>query len=320
MHAIEIEGVTHIYKKNLFERPKKALSGLTLRVEEGEVFGYLGANGAGKTTTIKILVGLQPPTEGSARIFGISVEDVASRRLIGFQPENPYFYEYLTAAETLSFYAALSDVPRSERQRRTGELLEFVGLTEAAQVRVKEFSKGMRQRLGIAQALIHDPKVVILDEPMSGLDPLGRRQVREAILALKAKGLTVFFSSHILSDVQAICDRAGLLVKGVLESCGPVEDLLRPEEKEIEVCLASLSEEKIAALSSQARSVRREGAQVYLIFREHDAAEAAVREALLSGGRLLGFLPIRESLEEVFMRKTGCRQSEVGAWSGGADR
>ena len=174
MPAIEISNLVHEYKHHLFERRKRVLDNLTFTVEEGEIFGFLGPNGAGKTTTIKILTSLLRQTSGEARVFGIDSRLTEARRHVGFQPESPYFYDYLTAGEALRFYAALCGIPRAERARRAGELLEFVGLADAANARMGEFSKGMRQRLGIAQAIIHKPRLVILDEPMSGLDPVGR--------------------------------------------------------------------------------------------------------------------------------------------------
>ncbi len=230
--AIDLRGLTHSYQRNFWEKRRLALDCLDLRVEKGEIYGFLGANGAGKTTAIKILVGLQTQTRGEVRIFGIPAADMECRRHIGFMPENPYFYEYLTARESMDFYAALCDLPKAGRLARCDELLDFVGLGSARDIRLGEFSKGMRQRLGIAQAIVHRPPLVILDEPMSGLDPIGRKQVREAILELHSRGTTIFFSSHILSDVEMICHRAALIDHGKLLASGSIAELLGGREKE----------------------------------------------------------------------------------------
>jgi ABC-2 type transport system ATP-binding protein len=218
--AIAARGLRVIYRPGLFQRSRVGLVGLDLEVAENEVFGYVGANGAGKTTTIKSLVGLIQPDGGEAWICGAPAAEASARAGLGYAPENPYFYEYLTARETLDFYARLFAIDRSTRRKRAGELLERVGLAAAADRRVRQFSKGMVQRLGLAQALVNDPRVLILDEPMTGLDPVGRHDVRGLILELKARGKTVFFSSHILSDVEAVCDRAAILHDGRLVSCG----------------------------------------------------------------------------------------------------
>ena len=308
--AIEIKGLTHTYQKNFWEKKRLALDDLSLTVGEGEIFGFLGANGAGKTTTIKILAGLQYQTRGEASIFGIPARDMECRRLMGFMPENPYFYEYLTARESLDFYGALCDLPRAERAAHGGELLEFVGLSEAANIRLREFSKGMRQRLGIAQAIVHKPRLVILDEPMSGLDPAGRRQVREAILNLRAGGATIFFSSHILTDIEMICDRAALVDKGRLLAIGRLPELLDAKEREYEVGAADLSEADRRDLAALARRAIAGENETLFIFADGEAAAKAVRMTV-ERGRLVSFRPIRESLEDYFMRTTGRTETEA---------
>jgi ABC-2 type transport system ATP-binding protein len=320
MPAIETHELHHAYRRNAWSPRIEALRGLDLAVEAGEVFGYLGANGAGKTTTIKILVGLLHPTRGTARLFGKDSREAESRRAVGFQPENPYFYEYLTADESLRFYAALAGVPRRERAARSGELLEFVGLADAARVRVKAFSKGMRQRLGIAQALVHRPRLVILDEPMSGLDPVGRLQVREAILELRRQGLTVFFSSHVLADVELVCDRVGLLDGGRLQDSGPLGTLLERETKRIEVGVAGGTGLLREQLKTAAAAYREEGDLLVLAFGAEAEAQEAIRLAAEESATVRFVQPVRETLEEYFMRRTGRSRAEVGAWSGGADR
>src|SRR5580698_3007424 len=219
--AIEIRGLTKDYAVGFWrKRLKRSLDQLTLQVDDGEVFGFLGPNGAGKTTTLKLLMGLIFPTAGSARIRGRSLDDVQMHREIGYLPEQPYFYDYLTARELLDYYARFSDYSAPERRERVGKFLARVGLAAAADVQLRKFSKGMLQRVGIAQAILHDPPVVILDEPMSGLDPVGRREVRDIIQALKEQGRTVFFSTHILSDAEMLCDRVAVLAGGKLQGVG----------------------------------------------------------------------------------------------------
>src|ERR1700736_6145426 len=219
--AIEIQGLTKDFPLGFWRRrQRRSLDNLTLQMEEGEVFGFLGPNGAGKTTTLKLLMRLIFPTAGTARIRGRSIDDVGMHREIGFLPEQPYFYDYLTARELLDYCARFFGFGAADRRERVKRFLEMVGLTAAAGVQLRKFSKGMLQRVGIAQAILHDPQVVFLDEPMSGLDPVGRREVRDIILALKQQGRTVFFSTHILTDAEMLCDRVGVLVGGKLQGVG----------------------------------------------------------------------------------------------------
>src|SRR5579872_5264432 len=219
--AIEILGLTKDYPIGFWHnRTRRTLDNLSLQVEDGEVLGFLGPNGAGKTTTLKLLMGLIFPTAGTARIRGRGIDDVEMHREIGYLPEQPYFYDYLTARELLDYYARFFGYDAAERRARVERFLQMVGLGDAAGVQLRKFSKGMLQRAGIAQAILHDPKVVFLDEPMSGLDPVGRREVRDIILQLKEKGRTVFFSTHILSDAEVLCDRVGVLVGGKLQGVG----------------------------------------------------------------------------------------------------
>ena len=226
MHAIEILGLSKDYPVGFWKKAlRPALKSLNLTVEVGEAFGFLGPNGAGKTTTLKILMGIIIPSAGSAMILGRDFRDPEIKTKIGFLPEQPYFYDYLSASELLDYYAGLSGMGRSERQKRIGPVLERVGLGDAGNKQLRKFSKGMLQRVGIAQAIIHDPEVVFLDEPMSGLDPLGRHEVRELIQGLKDEGKTVFFSTHILSDAEALCDRVAVIHKGELRGVGVVKDL-----------------------------------------------------------------------------------------------
>src|ERR1700741_1349190 len=236
MPAIEILGLEKTYMIGFWrKRPKCALQPLHLTVEEGQIFGFLGPNGAGKTTTLKMLMGLVFPTAGTARILGKEWTDPAIKAQIGFLPEQPYFYDYLTAHELLDYYGQLSGVPAKDRKRRVEEVLQRVGLTDVRGVQLRKFSKGMLQRAGIAQAILHNPKVIFLDEPMSGLDPMGRREVRDLMEELKHEGKTVFFSTHILSDAEALCDRVAIIHLGELRSVGAVADLTSSVEGKIEL-------------------------------------------------------------------------------------
>src|ERR1700687_3547517 len=236
MTAIEIKGLKKSYKTGFFgNKLKQALKPLTLAVEEGEIFGCLGPNGAGKTTTLKLLMGLIFPTAGSARILGMELDDPKMKAQIGFLPEQPYFYDYLTGRELLRYYGQLSGVDAKQLSHKVDAALARVGLKDAANVQLRKFSKGMLQRAGIAQAILHDPKVVFLDEPMSGLDPMGRREVRNLIEELKSEGKTVFFSTHILSDAEALCDRVAIIHLGELRGVGAVADLTSNVQNNVEL-------------------------------------------------------------------------------------
>src|SRR5258707_9326435 len=236
MPAVEILGLEKTYWVGFWrKRPKCALKPLHLAVEEGEIFGFLGPNGAGKTTTLKMLVGLAFPSGGTARILGLELDDPKMKAQIGFLPEQPYFYDYLTAQELLTYYGHLSGVDAKQLSGKVEAALARVGLKDAANVQLRKFSKGMLQRAGIAQAILHDPRVICLDEPMSGLDPMGRREVRSLIEELKAEGKTVFFSTHILSDAEALCDRVAIIHLGELRGVGAVAAFTSGAHSKVEV-------------------------------------------------------------------------------------
>src|SRR5579864_9637962 len=236
MPAIEILGLEKTYKVGFWrKRPKRALEPLHLTVEEGEIFGFLGPNGAGKTTTLKLLMGLVFPSAGTARILGREWTDPEVKAQIGFLPEQPYFYDYLTAHELLDYYGQLSGVAAKDRKQRIEEVLQRVGLADVKGVQLRKFSKGMLQRAGIAQAILHNPKLLFFDEPMSGLDPLGRREVRDLIEQLRQEGKTVFFSTHILPDAESLCDRVAIIHKGELRGVGAIEDLTSAVEGKVEL-------------------------------------------------------------------------------------
>lgn len=319
--AIAARSLRVVYRPGLFQRPRVGLAGLDLEVAGNEVFGYVGANGAGKTTTIKTLVGLIQPDGGEAWILGQPAADAAARSGLGYAPENPYFYEYLTARETLEFYARLFGIARAERRARAGDLLERVGLAPAADRRVRQFSKGMLQRLGLAQAMVNDPKVLILDEPMTGLDPVGRHDVRNLILDLKARGKTVFFSSHILSDVEALCDRAAILHDGRLVACGRLSELLSGKTLAVELTLAGAGPELERQLAALALRARRDGAELHLAAADEAAADELVRRAVSGGAAVRSLVRTRESLEDYFLRvrrEAGGSGAAGGAGEGGA--
>src|SRR6202023_721944 len=236
MAAIEILGLEKTYMVGfVHKRPKRALQPLHLTVEEGEIFGFLGPNGAGKTTTLKLLMGLVFPTAGTARILGMDMDDPRVKSEIGFLPEQPYFYDHLSARELLNYYGQLSGVPAKGRSARVERTLARVGLTDSAGIQLRKFSKGMLQRVGLAQAILHDPKLVFLDEPMSGLDPMGRREVRNLIQQRRHEGKTVFFSTHILSDAEALCDRVGVIHQGELRGVGAIADLTSQAQGKVEI-------------------------------------------------------------------------------------
>src|ERR1700730_12989932 len=246
--AIEIENLTKEYPFGFLHLKKKtSLEGLNMQVETGEVFGFIGPNGAGKSTTIKLLMRLMFPTAGNARILGKPVSEVEMHRDVGYLPEQPYFYDYLTAAELLDYFARFHDLKTADRRDRVSRMLKKVGLETAGKIQLRKYSKGMLQRVGLAQAILHDPKVVILDEPMSGLDPLGRREVRDIILELKRQGRTILFSTHILSDAEMLCDRVGVIAGGKLRGVGAPQEIIGVKAHEMEI-LFQCAEQKTAGL------------------------------------------------------------------------
>src|SRR5688572_7327468 len=242
MLAIRTQSLTKDFSTGFWRpKPYRALDGLNLEVEKGETFGFLGPNGAGKTTTLKLLMQLIYPTSGKAEILERPVGDVEVKRRTGYLPESPYFYDYLTAEELLDYFARLFGYDGADRRRRVSALLDQVGIAGERRLPLRKFSKGMVQRVGIAQALINDPEVVFLDEPMSGLDPLGRRDVRNLILSLRDRGTTVFFSSHVLSDAEALCSRVAVLANGTLVANGRISDLQAFDVKGWELIVSGLT-------------------------------------------------------------------------------
>jgi ABC-2 type transport system ATP-binding protein len=301
MPVVDTEQLTKDYLLGFWrKKPKRSLDGLSIQVEENEVFGFLGPNGAGKSTTIKLLMNLIFPTAGHARILGRSPGDPVMLRQIGYLPEQPYFYDYLTAGELLDYFARFFGYAPAERRRRVNHFLERVGLAESRDLQLRKFSKGMLQRCGLAQAILHDPQVVFLDEPMSGLDPVGRYQVRDLILELKREGRTVFFSTHILPDAETLCDRVGVLAGGRLQGCGPLEKLLSLEVQGVEIVF----EMPAGAAPPSGMSLLQTGDR-YRLRVEESEVYAAMDRLRQSCARIVTVNQIRPTLEDYFFRLVG---------------
>ena len=310
MAAIEILGLEKTYSVGFWrKKPRYGLRPLNLAIEEGEVFGFLGPNGAGKTTTLKLLMGLIFPTAGTARILGMELDDPKMKAQIGFLPEQPYFYDYLTARELLEYYGQLSGVDPKQRSRKVDEVLQRVGLPDVGGVQLRKFSKGMLQRVGIAQAILHDPKVLFFDEPMSGLDPMGRREVRDLMEQLKHEGKTIFFSTHILSDAEALCDRVAIIHQGELRGVGAVVDLTSSVHGRVElVWHGTAVPASLRALGAECHITGNTVRAVLSEANQDTALEALRRERL----RLISVTPVRTSLEDYFMQKLQPAGATVG--------
>jgi ABC-2 type transport system ATP-binding protein len=308
--ALDIRGLRKSYRiGHIFQKRRLALDDLTLAVQRGEVFGYLGPNGSGKTTTLKLLTGLLYPDAGEAFVFGSPLGERSWRYRVGYLPENPFLYDYLTPAEYLDYAGRLFGLPPATRRERSRALLDRVGLARSAHVPMRRFSKGMLQRAGIAQALVNDPELVILDEPMSGLDPIGRRLVRELIVGLKREGKTVLFSTHILSDAETLCDRVAVLRAGRLLDVGPLGRILDVDVSHIEVLATGIDGEALEAPGIRSRQLLGERFRLEVAEPSLGAVVRAVEEA---GGRILSVQPVRQSLEDYFFK-------ELGAAGGGGE-
>jgi ABC-2 type transport system ATP-binding protein len=303
--AIETVELTKDYAVGFWrKRPRRVLDRLSLQVEAGEVFGFLGPNGAGKTTTLKLLLQLVYPTSGEARILGRPAGDLDAKRRFGYLPEQPYFYDHLTAEELLDYYGGLFSIHAADRRRRVNVLLDEVGIGKERREPLRKFSKGMLQRVGIAQALINEPDLVILDEPMSGLDPLGRRDVRALILRLRDRGCTVFFSSHVLSDAEALCRRVAILAQGRLVASGLLREMLAFNVHGWELVVADLNDEALAALRTRVRSaVPIGGGRFQLELPLETPPEQLLNDVVACGGRLVSLNPLRDTLEELFVER-----------------
>lgn len=309
-NIIEIENLSKDYEVGFWKKKKvRALDDLTLNVESGQIFGFLGGNGAGKTTTIKILMSLIFPTTGRAKILGEDISNVKMHTRIGYCPENPYFYDYLKARELMDYFGELFGLDAAQRKRKTEELLTKVGLEEKDwNKQLRKFSKGMLQRVGLAQCLINEPEIVFLDEPMSGLDPIGRREIRELISELRTNGTTVFMSTHILSDIEALCDNVAILRGGKLAATGKLDELLMQsgEQQMFEINIKGIPAEKlsseISSIPGASISAKPNGANIHV--HEENDIDRILQITREKGGKLVSIQPVKQSLEELFVKET----------------
>jgi ABC-2 type transport system ATP-binding protein len=303
MAAIETEELTKDYHVGFWRpKPYRAVDRLTMTVDEGEVFGFLGPNGAGKSTTLKLLMGLIVPTSGRARILGRPIGDLAVRKRYGFLPENPTFYDYLTAEELLEYFANLYGMSRAARRRRVSEVLDEVGIGGERRMKLRSYSKGMIQRIGVAQAVLNHPDVVFFDEPMSGLDPLGRRDLRQLMLRLRDRGCTVFFSSHILADAEALCGRVAILAQGRLIARGRIADIVAFELRGWELVVAKLPQDALDALRGRVASITPLANERYTLeLSPTEPAEKMIQELTARGVEIVSLNPLRTTLEDYFV-------------------
>jgi ABC-2 type transport system ATP-binding protein len=321
--VIQTEDLTKDYAVGFWrKRPRRALDRLTLGVEQGEIFGFLGPNGAGKTTTLKLLMQLVYPTSGRASILGLPAGDLALKRRIGYLPEHPYFYDHLTAEELLRYFAGLFGLSGAGRDARVSALLDAAGIGAERRLPLRKYSKGMLQRVGIAQAILNEPEVVFFDEPMSGLDPLGRRDMRALIMDLRRRGCTVFFSSHILSDAEALCDRVAMVARGRLVAQGRIADLVAFEVKGWELIVSDCQAEWVARLGDQVKVTVISSGRYSLELPGSASPTRELNDIVGCGARLVSLNPIRETLEDAFVRHVGGQEGQVGQVGqvGGDDR
>jgi len=308
--AIEIQSLSKEYPYGFLHlKKRKSLEELTMQVETGEIFGFLGPNGAGKSTTIKLLMRLIFPTSGTARILGKSIEDVSMHQDIGYLPEQPYFYDYLTATEVLDYFARFHNLTAADRRERVQRLLKKVGLETARKIQLRKYSKGMLQRVGLAQAILHEPQVVVLDEPMSGLDPLGRREVRDIILELKKSGRTVLFSTHILSDAEMLCDRVGVIVGGRLRGVGTPGEMVGIQSQGMEILFElSTPGQQFPLLEKASKTGER-----YRVQLPESELYTYLDELKAANARVLSVVQIKPTLEEFFMNLVDADRAQANA-------
>jgi ABC-2 type transport system ATP-binding protein len=315
--AIDVHDLRKTYRTPFARKKVEALRGVTFCVERGHIFGFVGPNGAGKTTTIRTLMGLVRPTGGSATLLGHPLPSRAARFQIGFLPESPYFYDYLTVGELCDLAGRLFGMPPAARTRRAGELIDKVGLGGARGLPLKKFSKGMLQRAGLAQALMNDPELVVLDEPMSGLDPIGRKEVRDLILELRDHGKTVFFSTHILSDVEAITDRVAIIARGQLQAHGTPAELVQRTLRGVDVAVRLPADADAGPLTGGAARVRRLGDELSLLLAADADVDAWLARAHAAGAKVISVAPRHETLEDLFLREVaGADARAAGAGEG----
>lgn len=296
--ALKITDLHKSFKTGFLLKKKKILKGIHLEVEQGEIFGYLGPNGAGKTTTIKCLLGLIFPEKGEIRILGQPYLSLSAKERIGFLPENPYFYDYLTASEFLEFYSQLFFIKKDKKEDKIQSLLRLVRLEKSAHLQLRKFSRGMLQRIGMAQALLNEPSIVFLDEPLGGLDPLGRKEIRDIITRLRDEGKTVFLSSHILQDIEMICDRVAIIVNGEIINSGRLKDLISEKIHFTEVILSGLKEEQLRELSE---SLASSGDRIFLKITDESKLEEVLQLVHSQKGKIHSLIPRTETLEDLFV-------------------
>ena len=299
--VLEVDGLRKVFHVGFFRKRVEAVKSSTFAVRRGEIFGLLGPNGAGKTTTIKAILRLIFPTAGAIRIFGRSADDCEAARRVGYMPENPYVYQYLKPLEFLDLCGRLTGIPRSELRDRSEAMVDKVGLRHAVDRPIGKFSKGMMQRVGLAQALLHDPELLVLDEPMSGLDPIGRKEVRDVLLEQRARGKTLLFTSHILSDVELLCDRVVIMRHGEITAEGNVRDLLRSPRRKVEIRLSGASAALKDSLSSRGVLVDDGGGHLTLRAEGDKAVDDILRLSAAAGARLDALVPERQTLESFFL-------------------
>jgi len=314
--AIDVRDLRKTFRTPLRRKKVEALRGVTFHVQRGQIFGFVGPNGAGKTTTIRTLMGLLRPTSGAATILGHPIPSRAARFKLGFLPESPYFYDYLTVGELLDLAGRLFGVPGDVRKQRANELIEKVGLGRARTQSLKKFSKGMLQRAGLAQALMNDPELVVLDEPMSGLDPIGRKEVRDLIIELREQGKTVFFSSHILTDIEAIADHVAIIARGQLQAQGTPAELIQRTVLGIDVSVRIAADADLGALADGASRVRRSGDELSLTLPAGADVDAWLSAARDRGAKVIAVTPRHETLEDLFMRQIAGADSSAAAAEG----
>jgi len=296
--ALTIENLHKSFKTGFIPKKVKILKGISLDVKQGEIFGYLGPNGAGKTTTLKCILGLIFPEEGEIKIFGLPNLSIQAKEQIGFLPENPYFYDYLTASEFLHFYSQLSTSKKNEKEEKINSLLHLVGLEQSAKLQLRKFSRGMLQRIGMAQTLLNDPSLVLLDEPLGGLDPIGRKEIRDIIISLKEKGKTVFLSSHILQDIEMICDRVAVIVNGRIINQGKLQDLISEKVLFTEIVLSGIEEKELEGLGE---SISTQGGKTFIKVFDDAKIEKILQLVQSKQGKVHSLIPRTETLEDLFV-------------------
>ncbi|MEZ4337982.1 MAG: ABC transporter ATP-binding protein [Sandaracinaceae bacterium] len=299
---LSVRDLHKTFRIGFFRKKVEAVRGIDFEVHEGETFGLLGPNGAGKTTTIKMVLRLIFPMKGTIELFGDREGRPETMKKLGYLPENPYVYQYLRPLEFLDLCGRLVGMDGPTRRKRSREMVERVGLAHAVDRPIGKFSKGMMQRIGLAQALLHEPSLLILDEPMSGLDPIGRKEVRDLILEHRSRGATIVFTSHILSDVEMLCDRVGILRQGKMTHYGRLTELLRPETRRVEIVLADASDALEAELAALASATRREEGELVIEIEGTDGGQPVLQRALEAGARIVSVTPARETLEDLFVR------------------